>query len=194
MKKHEILLREYELHRKELQLRADYRVRGLSMMLVALAAIGAYGIGKGHDEVFIIVPWFLIGAAAFIGHQVMCTVFTIAYLEDLEHRIGYLDFQRILIPRNHSFPAPHKNPWKILHVLIIIPFLIAFVVSLYLSHLWIRSNEASPEWLASTYDVVTVVFLIIVIGISVWGYCSDCHLPERTQQESCDAGIETEQS
>ncbi|UCG50435.1 MAG: hypothetical protein JSW58_09475 [Candidatus Latescibacterota bacterium] len=173
----DIVVREYELHRGELRARLDHRVHGIGVLLTTLFIV--FGLGVRDErlpEVCVVVPWFLIGAAAFFGHQVMCATLTISYLKDLERRIGVLDYQRGIEPTRHSAPL-YRNPYKILYVLMFVPLLLVFGFSLWRSHEWLSWQLSHPS-LVWVYHGSAVVLLALVFAMSVWGCIRNSHLRE----------------
>lgn len=169
-----ILLKEYELHRKELHLRMDHRIKGLTFLFASLFVIFGIGIKESVVEIFLVLPWFLNIAFAFIGYQLMCSAFTSAYLQDLEKRIKVLDYQRFLEKKLHRDPPFFKNPYKILNAMIVLPLFGVFALSLYLSHSWFLSKftYAWFVWITSFVFILTLI-------VSAWGIRHDYHLPKR---------------
>jgi hypothetical protein len=97
----ESLLKEYELHRNELHLRFDHRIKGLTFILSAVIIAFGLGLKDNITQIFIVIPWFFIGLFAYFSNQTICTFMTLNYLEYLEQAIGYIAYERRIV--SHFF-------------------------------------------------------------------------------------------
>lgn len=180
----QVLLKEYELHRHELHLRFDHRLKGLTFLLtVAFTAFGL-AVKDKVGEIFILFPWFLNATGSYMAHQLMVGTFTRTYIEDIERRIKVLDYQRYLEYQIFRRPSFLRNPYELLSALTVIPFLGGYVYCLYEGILWFQDKGTG---LAFIYGFVTFLYGIVVFFVAVRGISKCSKLPNSKRPLSEDS-------
>jgi hypothetical protein len=161
----DILLKEYELHRSELKLRIDHRMRGFAFFLSALVLALGLALKDGVVEIFLILPWFILGFFAFLGHQIMCAQLTVSYLKKIEEKLECIDYEsRVTASQWHELKF-YKNTSFLLQLMSIIPFLIILVYSCYKSFLFL--NSSFGLFLSCSY-LILILFLFVISSFLIF--------------------------
>lgn len=172
----QILLKEYELHRNELFLRIEHRLKGITFLLTALFIAFGFAMKDKIAEIYLLIPWFLNVALTYMGQQHMCGQLTTAYLNDLERRLKILDYERFIVFRAHLKPKFLRSPYKLLSLLTIIPFFGGYVYCIYEAFNWFDEKHLTS---AIVYCGITVLYFIIALSVAIWGLHRDSRLPIR---------------
>jgi|GEM_PF-6062930 len=175
MMNYDILLKEYELHRAELKMRIEHRMKGFIFLLSASSLIFSVGLKDNVGLVFFILPWVVLSFFAYLGHQMMCAQLTVAYLKDLERRLNSLDYERSITSQLWHDRKFYNNPNSLLLIVSIIPFIFIYLYCLY----------KASYWLAGMQNRIVYFIYFILIGLATsivpliirWGIKESSVLP-----------------
>jgi hypothetical protein len=164
----DILLKEYELQRAEMTLRIDHRLRGITFFLSATVVALGLALKDEVSLIFLILPWFILGFFAFLGHQVMCAQLTVSYLKDIEERLQYVDYERSITSSQWHDLKFYQNPNLLLQIMSLVPFLLILLYSFYRSLFLlipIIGIYLSVLYLMLTFFLFAIAIVLIVRGV-----------------------------